>query len=222
MEESLADRTMRYRRQIMAICIKLRLPLTVRSTSIQIFDRAAARMLRDDDKMQAVVHAVVVVASKCEEIHGEINALIKKLPGSCKESIFRHETEVFEALEYNFHFPSLYLRMYGVLAILQEKGLIKVGGGAIDMTEVPEGCASEETFIYSGRECVVPCINRLWLSSVQAMDRMLLLDKAPYKEIELVYASLPLPCEVFAGLTFPFDRDNVTELRNICKGLPET
>lgn len=217
--EGLVGRLTMYRKDIINICISLNLPIAVRSTSIQIFDKIIGKMLKDEEKMKDVVYAIVVLASKCEEIHGNINTLIKKLPESNKENIFNYESEMFEALDYNFHFPSLYLRMYGILAILQEKGIIRVAAEAPDTVKVPEGSDSEGAFIYDGEECIVLCINKLWASSVQRMDKVLLLDKEPYKEIELVYASLHLPYEVFNSLAFPFNQDNVTKLRNACESL---
>ncbi|UYI26881.1 cyclin-like protein [Encephalitozoon cuniculi] len=213
--KSSAGRTMKYRKEIMDTCMKLNLPLTVRSTSIQIFDKTIGKMFQEEKEMRSVVYAIVILASKCEEIHGNIESLVKRLPESDRESIFSYESEMFEALDYNFHFPSLYLRMYGVLAMLQEKGLIMAGKGAIE--EKISKDDGDEIFIYNGKECIVPSIDRLWTCSVQNMDKILLLDKESYKEIELVYASLHFPCEIFGSLTFPFNRDNVVELRNVCE-----
>ncbi|AFN83801.1 nucleotide excision repair factor TFIIH/TFIIKsubunit cyclin H-like protein [Encephalitozoon romaleae SJ-2008] len=173
-------------------------------------------MLRDEKEMKDVVYAIVILASKCEEIHGNIDTLIKKLPESNKESILNYESDMFEALDYNFHFPSLYLRMYGILAILQEKGIIRVAAETEGAVKVAEGSDDEGAFIYDGEECIVPCINKLWASSVRRMDKVLLLDKESYKEIELVYAGLHLPYEIFNSLDFPFNQDNVTKLRNAC------
>ncbi|KAG5860393.1 hypothetical protein KMI_01g00260 [Encephalitozoon hellem] len=215
--KSLMEKLIMYRKDIMDVCINLGLPMTVRSTSIQIFDKTIQKILRDEKEMKDVVYAIVILASKCEEIHGSIDALIKKLPGSNKESILNYESEMFEALDYNFHFPSLYLRMYGVLAMLQEKGAIRIATEAMGTAKTPEDNDGEETFVYDGKECVVLCIDKLWASSVQKMDKILLLDKESYKEIELVYASLLLPCEVFSSLAFPFNQDNVTKLRSACR-----
>lgn len=210
----------KYRADVMEACRRLSLPLTVRSTSIQIFDRIVDRMFRSGVEMRDVVYVSVVLASKCEEIHGSMNTLIKRLPGSNKENIFNYESEVFEILGYNFNFPSLYLRMYGVIAILQEKEAVKVGGGAIDLSTVPEGRVDGDLFVCSDGGYTVPCINRLWRSSVHMLDRILLLDKTDYRDIELIYASLQLPCEVFSTLTFAFNPDNVMRLRSICMTEP--
>lgn len=209
-----------YRADVMDACKSLELPLTVRSTAIQIFDKIAGRMLRDGMETRDVVYAAVVLASKCEEIHGNINILLKRLPGANRENIFGYENEAFEILGYNFHFPSLYLRMYGVIAILQEKDLIAVEGGLIDPTAVPGGSMGGDPFVCIDSRCVVPCIDRLWTSSVAMLDRVLLLDKAEYREIELIYASLLLPCSVFRMLTFAFSEDNVLRLRSMCRESP--
>ncbi|ADM12314.2 nucleotide excision repair factor TFIIH/TFIIK subunit cyclin H-like protein [Encephalitozoon intestinalis ATCC 50506] len=219
--ENSVERIIGYRWEIIEACIKLDLPVTVRSTSIQIFDRAIGKMLRGKKEMRDVIYAIVIVASKCEDLHGNIDTLIKRLPGSNKKNIFNYESELFEVLDYNFHFPSLYLRMYGVLALLQEKGLIKV---ARDTPEATEGDKGEEIFVYSGEDCIVPCINKLWKLSVERMDKILILGREPYKEIELVYASLYFPCEMFGFLSFSFSKDNVIRLRNACESFrpPET
>lgn len=217
MDAARSESIKRYRMDVIEACKRLDLPLTVRSTAIQIFDKIVNRMFRDNVEMRDVVYITVVLASKCEEIHGNINTLMRRLPGSNKENMFNYEDEMFQILGYNFNFPSLYLRMYGILAILQEKELIKVGSGSIDLGVISGKKVDGETFVYEDGRCVVPCINKLWMSSVHMLDKILLLDKTEYREIELIYASLQLPCEVFNALTFIFNGNNVMRLRNICK-----
>ncbi|KAM0672712.1 hypothetical protein OCOL_000445 [Ordospora colligata] len=213
------EKKMKYRVDIVNTCIATGLPLTVRSTAVQIFDRAIGKIIPKDEEMINILYAIIILAAKCEEIHGDLNALIRKLPDSNKQKIFDYEDEILQVLGYNLHFPSLYLRIYGILTILQEKGIIEVTNAHIDLNVSIDG-KSNEIYTFHNNKWIVPCINNLWLTSVQMMDKILLHEKTGYKEIEMVYASLPFPCEAFTLLSFPFDAKNVTELRNACVKIP--
>ncbi|KAH9410755.1 hypothetical protein HK407_11g16480 [Ordospora pajunii] len=213
------EKRMKHRVDIVNACIATGLPLTVRSTAIQIFDRVIDKIVPKDEEMINILYAIIILAAKCEEIHGDLNALIRKLPNSNKERIFGYEDEMLQALGYTFYFPSLYLRIYGILTILQEKDIIEVANARIDL-DADINRESNEAYTFHNNKWLVPCINSLWISSVQMMDRILLHEKTGYKEIEMVYASLPFPCETFELLSFPFDAKNVTELRNACIKIP--
>jgi hypothetical protein len=204
-----------YRKSIIEICRNMNLPLTVRGTSIGVFDKIVDRMRRSDVNIKDVINLTIVLALKCEEIHGNIDTIIRSLPDADMDNFFRHEDEIFQLLDFDFHFPSLYLRMYGIIAILQEKGLIKVMGGQIDINGVSAGEAASEVFVYEDGVCTIPSLEALWRASVAVLDEVLVCDKREFDDIELIYASLQLPLEIYGSLNFPFRLEKVKLLRKM-------
>lgn len=203
------------RRLIIDTCKKFELPLTVRSTAIRIFDKVILEMYRSDVNLEELGYFVVILGAKCEEIHGSLGKLIKRLPITNENDIFKYEDEVFQLLDFNFHYPCLYLRMYGIIAILQEKGLIRVEGDNININKVGNAERSKNVYLDKGDVCVIPCLNTFWDTSVATMDYLLEVDKSKYSDIDLIYGSLNIPQKYYDLLPFPYDKGNLLELSTI-------
>ncbi|EEQ82757.1 hypothetical protein NCER_100475 [Vairimorpha ceranae BRL01] len=92
------------RKELISLCTKYCLPVNVKSTSIKIYNK-----IFDKVKVDNLLYLILIVAAKCEEVH-TINI---------SSSLIKNESLVHEALNFEYDFPSSYLKMCSLLVKLQ-------------------------------------------------------------------------------------------------------
>lgn len=148
--------------KIIERCKTLKLPLFIQSTAIAFWSRFP----------QNNINVAISLACKANDKSIEI--------GVC-------DMELAEALNYDFHQPSPYLRMYGLVIILQERAIVE--------------CVGDNIQAESGKEHapVRVDLHFLWSQSIRNMEKALLLDHAAGVN-EMAVAALDLPPYLFHGV----------------------
>lgn len=148
--------------KIIERCKSLKLPLFIQSTAVAFWSRFP----------QNNINVVISLACKANDRSIEI--------GVC-------DMELAEALNYDFHQPSPYLRMYGLVIILQERAIVE--------------CVEEDTEAESGNDNapVRVDLHFLWSQSIRNMEKALLLDQSVGVN-EMAVAALDLPPRLLHGV----------------------
>lgn len=148
--------------KIIERCKGLKLPLFIQSTAVAFWSRFP----------QNNINVVISLACKANDRSIEI--------GVC-------DMDLAEALNYDFHQPSPYLRMYGLVIILQERAIVE--------------CVGESTVAPSGRDHapIRVDLHFLWSQSVRNMEKALLLDETAGVN-EMAAAALDLPPRLLHGV----------------------
>ncbi|WUR03023.1 cyclin protein [Vairimorpha necatrix] len=103
-----SDKSIDQRSELINLCNKYKLPLNVKNTCIKIYNKIH-NILNIDD----LIFHILAVAAKCEEIH-TLNIPFRHL---------KHESQIHEALDFQYDFPSIYLKMSSILIKLQLNGM---------------------------------------------------------------------------------------------------
>ena len=149
---------MRYAKgRIIDKCNQMKLPLFVQSTAVAFWSKYPKY---DID---------VVITLACKAGDKDINTDICDL-------------DLADEMNYSFHEPSPYLRMYGLIIILQEKGIIVA-------------CSPGKGDLFSG----TVDIQELWAKSVRNMERVLLLDRSLGVN-EMAISAIELPLSILQKL----------------------
>lgn len=148
--------------KIIERCKSLKLPLFIQSTAVAFWSRFP----------QNNINMAISLACKANDRSVEI--------GVC-------DMELAEALNYDFHQPSPYLRMYGLVIILQERAIVECVGEGLEMVSDKEHAP------------VRVDLHFLWSQSVRNMEKALLLDHSAGVN-EMATAALDLPPRLFHGV----------------------
>lgn len=115
------------------------------------------------------------------------------------------DMDLAEDMGYDFHHPSPYLRMYGLLIILQERSIV-----------------ANDTIQNRQNNALQINVRHVWEKSVCNMEHVLLIDKQASVN-EMAISALELPVEIFTNV-FDFDvnvvldiKKRVSEMRPVCK-----
>ena len=108
------------KKRILRLAKELQLPLTVRSTSIFIYNALeAAKMPEIADVKECYEILCVFLGCKLEDIHGHLCEIFES-QGIGLEKVLSLEIKAMELLDFNFYYDSPYLQLAG-FHILQRK-----------------------------------------------------------------------------------------------------
>ncbi|KAF9762480.1 hypothetical protein NGRA_1976 [Nosema granulosis] len=172
---------------------KFKLPLSVRSTAVRVFNLIADDLekyrLQNDD----LVMISIMVACKCEDVQGGIDSMLHRLGFDRRMELVGYESMILKQLNYNFYFSSPYTKVYAILVILQERELLKINN-----TPNEDSIAND--------------LDQIWDRAVENIDYILCLDNRNCNEIEIAYAALEFPKEIFKSLSFKYSEANLDNL----------
>lgn len=206
--------------KILEICRAHRLPMSVHSTSIFFYRKLFEMDKNIDYDFKLLLKAIILLACKAENIHGDFGFLIKRLKIEEKNIVLEYENTLAYKLKFEFHLPSPYIRILGFIIVLQERGIIDVKSGILDVLK-PEIDTLDMQFheynktVNDGDEKIeIEDIDNFWASSVTNMDKILLIDnyyKLNVKECAL--AALVLPTVIYKRLLDKIDLEMVDVIR---------
>lgn len=218
--------------RILETCRSAQLPLSVYSTSI-LFYRKLFDNVNDPGEFdfRLLLKAIILLACKCENIHGDFTFLINSLKKEQKEKVKEYEGMLAYRLKFDFNIPSPYLRMLGYIVVLQERGFITAKNGIQNMLS-PVVNTFDMTFYeheqknWNGNDPIfIEDMDKLWETSVINMDKVLIAEKYHKNGIkECALAALVLPAIIYKGLIDHIDHEMVTTIRKRAKTvrLPST
>lgn len=102
---------------------KLKLPLGVRSASILLYSKIKDKLNIDN---QTMLYLCLFLGCKFEDIHGNLEKIMKY--SGCFElnGIIELEMKVFEIIDFNFDFPNIYFKAFGMRSIIESSGEVEV------------------------------------------------------------------------------------------------
>lgn len=189
---------------------KYKLPLSVRSTAIRIFNLIVDDLERFRLKNDDLVMISIMIACKCEDVQGGIDPMLHRLGFDRRVELIKFENMILNHIRFNLYFTSPYTKVYAVLVLLQERDLLHV---------VNENSPEHGDLYYIERSRIVSHdIDRIWDKAIENIDYILCMDNQNWTEIEIAYAALEFPKELFRKLTFKYSEDKLEYLtRNVYK-----
>lgn len=211
---------------LLEVCRSHRLPLSVHSTSILFY-----RKLFEVDKegvydFRLLLKAIVLLACKCENVHGDFLFLTRRLKDDEKKMVCTYEGMLGHTLLFEFHIPSPYLRILGYIVVLQERGLIDVKSGTVDAHNPELKTFDMRFYEYSGndmdceRGMEIESVDKLWETSIINMDKILIVENYHKMNVkECALAALVLPITLYKELIDTIDLERVEMIRKRAKNV---
>lgn len=206
--------------QILDICREYRLPHCIHSTAIIFYRKMAECRPILTYTTESLLRGLIVLACKSENIHGDLTFLVKHLSPKEKDRARIYECETAALLQFNFHISSPYLKMLGIIILLQERGTINVKEGeCINLEEMTLDWNAPHYEIdvenYKNNEpIVIEDVNELWHQCVCNMDKVMICDEYfKMNSRECALAALPFPIFLIDDLFKDADVANVERLR---------
>lgn len=164
----------------------------------------------------------MLLSCKSENIHGNIYSLIQHFSNSEKELVVVYESEIAALLNFEFHVPSPYLKVLGILIILQERGRLVLQNAELYMDKMPQvNNEMEYGHEYGRMEGQVVCVddvNGLWMQCMVNMDRIIVCDEYFVGSVrECALAAVPFRIEVLYSLFNDVKMENVERIRESAK-----
>lgn len=209
--------------KMLEICRAYRLPHSVHSTSIIFYRKVSECRPIFTYTPKPILFAIILLACKSENLHGNVYVLLKNFNSEEKERTLIYESEVAAMLQFNFQIPSPYLKMLGILILLQERGRIDVKDGVINLEnmEIARDAPQyepEDRNIDRNVPYPVEDVNQLWNQSICNMDKVLICEEYfKMNTKECAFAALPLPLYLIDDLFKEVDVSNIKRIRESAK-----